>query len=106
MQRAAMVLFLATFSLSAIVYGVTVYDRSTWKTEHKQLQKLQRQELQQATITENLKHKLAEEAELPSSGFEDPKPEKTISISPATQRQPRPLISTPSTAPTKMPAGY
>ena len=109
MQRVAMVLFLGSFGLSSLVYGYTVSTQGMWKTQHRQLQKLQKQELQQATVSENFKYQIAQTAELPESGLVDPKPDRMVTISTANQRQTKlPAISTPAKpeAVSKIPEGY
>ncbi len=109
MQRLSLVLFCGTFGLSALGYGYTAYTQDTWKTQHGRLQRLQRQELQQATVAENLRHQLAETAELPSSGLVDPTTDRLVAISTASQRQaksPAPTSVTKSTTPSSLPTGY
>jgi hypothetical protein len=108
MQRLSLLLFCGTFGLSALLYGYTAYTQDVWKTQHGRLQRLQRQELQQATVAENLRHQLAETAELPSSGLVNPTTDRLVAISTASQRQAKSPVSTPvkSTAPSNLPTGY
>lgn len=108
-QRLSLVLFCGTFGLSALGYGYTAYTQDTWKTQHGRLQRLQRQELQQATVAENLRHQMAETAELPSSGLVDPTIDRLVAISSASQRQAKSPVSTPvtkSATPSNLPTGY
>ena len=85
-QRGAQILFGGILGLSLIVYGYTVYTRDLWKQQHEQLTRLQNQERQQGVMNENLKHKLAIDAEQPLNGLENPDPQKIIFITGAPQR--------------------
>jgi hypothetical protein len=109
-QRGAQILFGGIFGLSLIVYGYTVYTQDLWKQQHGQLTRLQNQERQQGVMNENLKHKLAIDAEQPLNGLENPDPQKIIFITGAPQRpakSPSAILSSSQPAPaSQQPMGY
>lgn len=60
------------------VYGWTVYTPNLWSKEYTQLKALQQTERQLITNTEAIKHQLAQEANLPSSGLVNPSPNQNL----------------------------
>jgi hypothetical protein len=106
-QRSVMVLFCSIFGLSAIGYGYTVYTQDLWKSQHGQLRRLQNQESQGGAMNENLKQKMAEDAESSASGLVAPSPDRNIFIPIAPQRpaKTRPTRSA-ATQLSQIPRGY
>ncbi len=70
-----------------LIYGWTVYSQQLWSQNYKRLQNLHRNERQLTTTTENLKNKIAQDAEKPSAGLASPSPEGTIYLPPASGNQ-------------------
>jgi hypothetical protein len=110
LQKISLVLFVSVFGLSSIVYGYTMHNHTTWRSQQDRLRRWQNQERQQAVMNENLKQQLAQAAEVKNSGLVSPKPEQIIFIHSAPLRQSKPLPnSTPSpqaTPTSKLPLGY
>jgi hypothetical protein len=109
LQQGSLVLFCSIFGLSSIVYGYTVYTQDTWKSQHGQLKRLQKQERQQGVMNENLKQQMAKIAEQPGSGLVATTPDKIVFIPSAPQR-PNKSLPTPQspqqTPASKLPVGY
>jgi hypothetical protein len=109
LQQGSLVLFCSIFGLSSIVYGYTVYTQDTWKSQHGQLKRLQKQERQQGVMNENLKQEMAQTAEQPRSGFVAPTPDKIVFIPSASPRPTKSVPTAQSSQPTqssKLPVGY
>jgi hypothetical protein len=107
-QQGAMVVFCGVFGLSAISYGYTVYTQNLWKSQHGQLRRLQMQERQQGVMNENLKQRMAQTADQPTSGLVAPSPAGIVFITTAPPRPIRALATPPqnSTTASKRPLGY
>jgi hypothetical protein len=109
-QKISMVLFVSVFGLSSIVYGYTMQNQTTWRSQQDRLKRWQNQERQQAVMNENLKQQMAQTAEQKESGLVAPKPDRMIFIHSAPLRQPKLVPNTsPSPQPTpasKLPLGY
>jgi hypothetical protein len=107
-QKVSMILFGSVFGLSSIVYGYTMHNQTTWRTQQDQFRRWQNQERQQGVMDENLKQDLAKTAETKGSGFIAPKPELNVFLHGASPRQPKSLPA-PASNPTpvsKVPSGY
>jgi hypothetical protein len=112
-QRVSLILFCSILGLSTLVYGYTVYTQDTWKSQHGQLRRLQKQERQQGVMNENIKHQMAQTAEEPNSGLVSPSPDRLVIVPKAPQRPVKPRSTSPSPAPSaapnpssKQPLGY
>jgi hypothetical protein len=108
MQKGAMVLSGILLGLSSIVYGYTIQTQGTWRSQHRQWNRLESQGRQQSVIVENIKQKLAETAADEKSGLVAPTPEQMVFIPSAPQRPVKsvPLTQDQTTPVTKIPAGY
>lgn len=107
-QKGATVLFGMVFGLSSIVYGYTIHTQGTWRSQHRQWDRLESQGRQQSVITENIKQKLAETAADKKSGLVAPTPQQMVFIPSAPQRPVKsvPLTQDQTTPVTKIPTGY
>jgi hypothetical protein len=110
LQKISLVLFVSVFGLSSIVYGYTMHNHTTWRSQQDRLRRWQNQERQQAVMNENLKQQSAQKAEHKDSGLVAPKPAQMVFIHSAPPRQLKPLPNTiPSPQPTpgsQIPLGY
>lgn len=108
-ERGAAALFVSVFGLSIVVYGYTVHTQKLWKQQYGKLNRIDLQERQQVVMDANLKHQMAEAAELDPKKFEAPDPKKVAFIP---SIAPRPTKSDPKSpkfkaSPTpKRPLGY
>lgn len=83
LQRGSSVFSFLTIGSALALYGWTVYTPQVWNQEYKKLANLQRQERYLTVINETLKNNLAQQAEIPETGFVDPQPDQVIFIPPA-----------------------
>ncbi len=108
-ERGAAALFVSVFGLSIVVYGYTVHTQNSWKQQYGKLNRIDLQERQQVVMDANLKHQMAEAAELDPKNFEAPDPKKVAfipSVAPRpTKSDPKPTKFKVSPAP-KLPLGY
>jgi hypothetical protein len=110
LQRVSLVMFGSIFGLSSIVYGYTMHNQNTWRSQQDQLRRWQNQERHQGVMIENLNQQAAQTAEGKESGLVNPKPNLAVFVNSATPRPPKSLPSN-SPAPTatpvsKIPLGY
>lgn len=77
-QQATSWITLGVVCITLGIYGWTVYTPLRWSQKYQQLQALQKTERQLVANTEAIKHQLAQEADLPSSGLVNPSPDQNI----------------------------
>lgn len=80
-RYSSVVAFLLVAS-TLVIYGLTVYSQQVWSQSYRRMQNLQRDERQMTTFNENVKNKMAKEAEKPSAGLVSPSPEGLIFLRP------------------------
>jgi hypothetical protein len=108
-QKTAVVVASSVLGLSVILYAYTVYTQNSWQHQYGQLKRLQKQERQQGVMNENLKHKMAQWADIPGSGLVASSPERMVFIPSAAQRSTKaqPTSQLPKMSPiSKLPLGY
>jgi hypothetical protein len=77
-QQATSLITLGVVGIVLGIYGWTVYTPLLWSQEYQQLKALQKTERQLIANTEAIKHQLAQEADRPSSGLVNPRPDQNI----------------------------